>query len=115
MPDCALYNPVWFIQQHLGVAASPLDRLPRIVAWSGRMKALGNGKRKDITATEALDIAKSAKPAATSVDAGDPPGGNFEAPEAHRRRQQQIHRSIANSRKSALSSNGSCLNLEAEF
>ena len=74
MPDCALYNPVWFIQQHLGVAASPLDRLPRIVAWSERMKALGNGKRKDITATEALEIAKSAKPAATSVDAGDPSG-----------------------------------------
>ena len=74
MADCALYNPVWFIQQHLGVAASPLDRLPRIVAWSERMKALGNGKRKDITAAEALQIAKSAKPAATSVDAGDPSG-----------------------------------------
>ena len=38
------------------------------------MKALGNGKRQDIKATEALEIAKSAKPAATSVDAGDPSG-----------------------------------------
>jgi glutathione S-transferase len=47
---------------------------PRIVAWSKRMKVLGNGKRTDITTTEALDIAKSAKPAATSIDAGDPSG-----------------------------------------
>ena len=74
MPDCALYNPVWFIRQHLGVAASPLDRLPRIVAWSERMKALGEGKRGDIKASDALDIARAAEPAPASVDAGDPSG-----------------------------------------
>jgi glutathione S-transferase len=34
LADCALYNPVWFIQQQLGPGAAPLDRLPRIVAWS---------------------------------------------------------------------------------
>ena len=74
LADCALYNPVWFIQQHLGATASPLDRLPRIAAWSERMKALGNGKRKDITAAEAIETAKSAKPAPASVDANDPSG-----------------------------------------
>ena len=74
LADCALYNPVWFIQQHLGAPASPLDRLPRISAWSERMKALGNGKRQDIAAAEALEIAKGAKPATTSVDANDPSG-----------------------------------------
>ena len=74
LADCALYNPVWFIQSQLSETAAPLDRLPGVVAWSQRMKALGSGKRTDIKATEALDIAKAAKPGATTVDAGDPSG-----------------------------------------
>ena len=74
LADCALYNPVWFIQQQLGPTAAPLDRLPRIVAWSERVKALGGGKRTDIEATDALDIAKAAKPGPASVDANDPSG-----------------------------------------
>ena len=74
LADCALYNPVWFIQERLGRTASPLDRLPGIVAWSERMKALGEGKRTDIKAVDALEIAKVAKPAPTSVDASDPSG-----------------------------------------
>ena len=74
LADCALYNPVWFIQQQLGATASPLDRLPRIVAWTERMRALGEGKRQDIQATDALAIAKAAKPDPTSVDSKDPSG-----------------------------------------
>jgi glutathione S-transferase len=74
LADCALYNPVWFIQQHLGATAAPLDRLPRIVGWAERMKALGGGTRTDIKASDALDIARAATPAAAAVDAGDPGG-----------------------------------------
>ncbi len=74
LADCALYNPVWFIKERLGAAASPLDRLPGIAAWSERMKAFGSGKRSDLTAAEALDIAGAAEPAAASVDAQDPSG-----------------------------------------
>lgn len=74
LPDCALYNPVWFINEHLGTGAEPLDRLPRILAWFERMKAVGNGRRTDITAADALAIAKAARPETTSVDASDPSG-----------------------------------------
>lgn len=74
LADCALYNPVWFIQSQLGDKAAPLDRLPDIVAWSQRMKVLGCGKRTDIKASDALDIAKAAKPGATTVDTTDPSG-----------------------------------------
>ena len=74
LADCALYNPVWCIKDRLGPLASPLDRLPRIGIWSERMKAFGGGKRQDITATEALEIAKAARPAPASVDANDPSG-----------------------------------------
>ena len=71
LADCAFYNPVWFIKERLGggKAAPPLDRLPRIVAWSDRMKAFGQG-----TPVDALDVAKAAAPAATEVDAADPSG-----------------------------------------
>ena len=74
LADCALYNPVWFIQSQLGETAAPLDRLPDVVAWAQRMQALGGGKRTDITAGEALGIAKAAEPGATFFDANDPSG-----------------------------------------
>ena len=76
LADCALYNPVWFLQVRMGQgnAPSPLDRLPKIVEWSQRMKALGNGKPTPMTGPEALDVAKAATPAATKVDDKDPSG-----------------------------------------
>jgi glutathione S-transferase len=76
LADCALYNPVWFLKERLGAgkAVPPLDRLPRIVAWSERMKAFGSGTPVDMTAPEALDLAKAATPAAAQVDANDPSG-----------------------------------------
>lgn len=76
LADCALYNPVWFLKERLGAgkAVPPLDRLPRIVAWSERMKAFGNGMPTDMTAAEALDAAQAATPAAAEVDANDPSG-----------------------------------------
>jgi glutathione S-transferase len=76
LADCALYNPVWFLQVRMGTgdAAPPLDRLPKIVDWSQRMKAFGNGKPADMTSTEALDVAKATSPEAAKVDDGDPSG-----------------------------------------
>ena len=76
LADCAFYNPVWFLKERLGAgkAVPPLDRLPRIVAWSERMKAFGNGTPTDMTGADALDVAKAATPAAATVDANDPSG-----------------------------------------
>lgn len=76
LADCALHNPVWFIKMRLGAgkAVPPLDRLPHIVAWSDRMAGFGSGKPTDMTGAEALDVAKAATPAATSVVANDPSG-----------------------------------------
>jgi glutathione S-transferase len=74
--DCALYNPVWFLQSRLGQESTPapLDRLPKIVGWWERMKAFGNGKPADLPSAEALDIAKGATPKPTKVDQSDPSG-----------------------------------------
>jgi glutathione S-transferase len=76
LADCALYNPVWFIKARLGAGKSvpPLDRLPRIVAWADRMAGIGNGTPTDMTGAQALDVAKAATPAASSVAANDPSG-----------------------------------------
>lgn len=76
LADCALYNPVWFLKERLGggKAVPPLDRLPRLTAWSERMKAIGSGSPTEMSAADALAVAKAAKPAACSVDAADPSG-----------------------------------------
>ena len=76
LADCALYNPVWFLQARMGQGATPapLDRLPKIVAWAERMKAFGSGKPTEMPATEALDVAKAATPEKAKVDEGDPSG-----------------------------------------
>jgi glutathione S-transferase len=76
LADCALYNPVWFLQVRMGQgdAPPPLDRLPKIVEWSKKMKGFGSGKSTPMTGAEALDVARAAPPAATKVDDKDPSG-----------------------------------------
>jgi glutathione S-transferase len=76
LADCALYNPVWFLQVRMGQGntPSPLDRLPKLVEWSARMKAMGSGKPSEMTGAEALAVAKAATPEPAKVDADDPSG-----------------------------------------
>jgi glutathione S-transferase len=76
LADCALYNPVWFIKERLGggKAVPPLDRLPRLFAWSERIKLFGNGTATDMTPTEALDVARAATPDDAHGVKADPSG-----------------------------------------
>jgi glutathione S-transferase len=76
LADCALYNPVWFLQARMGVGntPSPLDRLPKIVEWSQRMKAFGSGKPTEMSAADALAVAKAATAEPGKVDEQDPSG-----------------------------------------
>jgi glutathione S-transferase len=75
LADVAVYNPVWFVLKRLGAPVPPLDRLPKIVAWAGRMERIGHGQRTDMTAAEALDVAERAEPdAPAGVEDGDPSG-----------------------------------------
>jgi glutathione S-transferase len=75
LADCALYNPVWFIGQQVGPTASPLDRLPRIVAWAERLKEAGSGgTRHELAASDALAVARAATPSPVTVDINDPSG-----------------------------------------
>jgi glutathione S-transferase len=75
LADCAVYHPCWFIRSNLGENAAPLNELPRLRAWMERVRAIGHGEPKELSAREALLIAASAAPEpAQMTDAHDPLG-----------------------------------------
>jgi len=57
--DCALYHMVWFT---IRPRPELFTTLPNIVAWAGRMKAIGHGTPTETDSKEALAIAKAATP-----------------------------------------------------
>ncbi|HEY8572671.1 glutathione S-transferase family protein [Phenylobacterium sp.] len=64
LADVAGYMNVWW----LGLAAPKvadelLDGLPRTLAWRDRVRAIGHGRRSEMTPAEALDAARAAQPA----------------------------------------------------
>jgi glutathione S-transferase len=63
LADFSTYHPLMFLGGHPRTAAllSPLRRVP---AWMERVRAVGHGKRTDITSDEALAVARAAQPAA---------------------------------------------------
>jgi glutathione S-transferase len=75
LPDAFCYYLVWFVRGRYSKGSDFLAQFPGLCAWEERVKGLGHGHPKDMTATEALDAAKAAAPAtAKSADPGDPQG-----------------------------------------
>jgi len=76
LADIAAYMNVWWLSRAAPAAASALlAGLPKTAGWRERMKALGHGRRSDMTGEEALAVAKAATPAAVSGhDTADPSG-----------------------------------------
>ncbi|MGI9301694.1 MAG: glutathione S-transferase family protein [Gammaproteobacteria bacterium] len=73
VPDVSCYYLIWFIRGRYAEGPEFLEQFPHLLAWEERMKAFGNGRPKDMSAIEALEIAKEAT-AETPMekDAGDP-------------------------------------------
>lgn len=61
--DFAVYHPLWFTQERTPALAGIFDATPEVKTWMARMKAIGHGTPGKCSAEEALQIAKSAKPA----------------------------------------------------
>lgn len=61
--DFAVYHALWFLQRVAGLQAL-LPQAAKLPAWLARMAAIGYGKRVEISADEALEIAARATPAA---------------------------------------------------
>jgi glutathione S-transferase len=72
--DAAAYHPIWFL---LGMppTAGAFDEFACIGPWAARVRAVGHGRRSEMTPEEAVAIAKSSEPATDRrADPGDPNG-----------------------------------------
>ncbi len=60
LPDALCYYLVWFIRARCTMGPGLLAPLKALSAWEERMAALGHGRSRDMSAQEALDIARDA-------------------------------------------------------
>jgi len=64
LADFSAVHPLWFTTQMVPVAADILNATPDVRAWVDRMLAIGHGDNTAMTASDAIAVAHSAKPAA---------------------------------------------------
>ncbi len=75
LPDVLCYYLLWFIRGRYSEGPQFLSQFPKLCAWEKRVAALGHGTPSNMSAAEALEIAKDAEPATPeAVDPGDPLG-----------------------------------------
>lgn len=75
LADFTTYHPIWFLKSFYPPAAAELARTPGVAAWAERVAAIGHGRSKPMQPSEALAIARDAKPAtAAALDPDDPNG-----------------------------------------
>jgi hypothetical protein len=75
LADAACYHPVWFLR-NFPPAAVVFDEFPQLVDWAERIKAMGHGRRTDMSPDDALRVAKESTPTAptASADTHEPNG-----------------------------------------
>ena len=64
--DIHAYFPVWMLRGNLANGAEILAPFPLTVAFANRMLAVGHGQRSELTAAEALAVARAATPEVAS-------------------------------------------------
>lgn len=76
LADLSAYMNFWFMGGAIpAVMDGLLSGLGQVKPWCERMAAIGHGRRAEMTPAEALDVARSAEPAANAGhDAADPLG-----------------------------------------
>ncbi len=57
--DILGYFPVWMCRGNISNAADLLAPLPSLTAWEARVSAIGHGQRTELSANDALDIARA--------------------------------------------------------
>ncbi len=75
LPDAASYYLVWFVRGRWQSGPEFLAEFPALEAWEKRVAAIGHGDAKDMSAGEALDIAKTSDTGTSEQsDPRDPQG-----------------------------------------
>ena len=75
LPDALCYYLLWFIRGRYSKGPEFLSQFPNLCAWEQRVRAIGHGSPRAMSAAEALEIATAAEPATPeAVDPEDPLG-----------------------------------------
>lgn len=73
--DLATYHTIWFAREAGGAGVDAMLPLAPLLGWMGRVAALGHGTRREMTAEQALDLAKASEPGDPGLPTdGDPTG-----------------------------------------
>lgn len=72
--DFALAHPLWFLKA-TPVTAPLVDAYPAVSAWFGRVVGFGHGASSEMTSEEALEVARTATPAALPNEPFNEPNG----------------------------------------
>lgn len=71
--DATAWYPLWMARGYVAVTPALVAGFERLLAWEERVRAIGHGTRREMTAADALSIARDASPATTAgVDPRDP-------------------------------------------
>lgn len=73
--DLAAYCPLWLVKTRLGARAADLLPVAPLDPWYARVTALGHGTPVEMTAEEALAIARDTEPADVAGTGGNDPSG----------------------------------------
>jgi glutathione S-transferase len=74
LADISAYMNIWFLRRMPGIEKL-FEPFPRVLTWEARVKAIGHGKKTDMTSERALEIAATTEPAtAPRLDRDDPRG-----------------------------------------
>jgi glutathione S-transferase len=75
LPDALCYYLVWFLRGRYDRGPEFLAQFDKLVAWEARVQAIGHGRPVELSAAEALEIARRTEPAtAAEGDPDDPQG-----------------------------------------
>lgn len=69
--DANAYYNLWFVRSALPAATSAFDNLPHIRDWMERVRAIGHGRRSEVTAAQALHVASEASPQTRAAGADE--------------------------------------------
>ncbi len=72
LADALGYYLAWFVRGRWSGGPALLAEFPALGEWEARVAAIGHGQPRDMSAAEALDVARATDPAPPLVDPADP-------------------------------------------
>ncbi|MCJ8339162.1 MAG: glutathione S-transferase family protein [Pseudomonadales bacterium] len=75
LPDALAYYLIWFLRDRMADADAFMSQFTNLLPWTNRIKNIGHGTQEDMSAQQALDIAKeSTHQTPEQTDLLDPTG-----------------------------------------